>query len=331
MRVGFMSQDKVFSFKFKFVDFESKQAKGMLANRGYVDDKDLVLKDIHIPLVWIIDSYSREKRMGLAFSNLDKLDESIIKYINKGAVALEVSGVKADELEDTINRKSSVLFADLHRKKLEEEGKRDLFKAFICPKCNSTIDFSGYKTSEYIYCPYCNSVLNQSLKLISDRNTFSHCDECNLFNFVKKYTVFNFYFLLLIYGFQTHERYLCGNCASTIGKKTLLQNLIFILGVPSAIYMILRARKNNQKGENELRKANENVLNGDFRTADSYFNELRNLYHHHPGIVYNQARAHMIGKDYQNGVDFLIESLDYCSNYGPALIMVNKINQSAKS
>lgn len=324
-----MSQETVTKFKFQFVDIKSRQKKGMMAKKGELTSTDLILNNHKIPLVSIKGTNSRDKRIVLVISNFSQYDHSIIKYIHESSLVLEVSKIKAVDLEFQINKISSGIFAERHKKTLESEGKGDLFKTFKCTNCDSIIDFSGFKTSDYIYCPYCYSVLDRSLAVVSNRQTFSHCDECNLFNVVQKYNVFIFYFLLLIYGFKYTERYLCGNCASSIGKKNLMLNLIFILGVPFSIFMILKSRKSSQKGEKELRLANQNVLIGNFKSADSYFNELRSIYPNHPGIIYNQARAHIQGRDYETGFDYLSESLDYCSNYGPALSLVNRLSKQA--
>ena len=154
-----------------------------------------------------------------------------------GVLALEVQGARVRDLERTIDRRASVLVAQRHKGELAAAGDEGRYRVMTCPHCQATVDLSDFERTRYVYCRYCESILDQSGSIVSAGDAYSACSECQMFGRVQGYTVFYFYFLLVVYGFSYGSRYLCDTCAVRTAQRALLLNLIFLLGIPSSIYM----------------------------------------------------------------------------------------------
>jgi len=167
--------------------------------------------------------------------------------------------------------------------------------------------------------------------VVSNSDTYSICDECQMYDRLRGYTVFYFYFLLVVYGWSMKRRFVCDTCATNIAQRALLTNLIFLLGVPSSIYMWIKAQTGREPYFQDLAKANKLARKGKFKEADEIYDRLFSLYPDHPGLMMNKGLGHLHGKDGSGGMNFLTRSLRACANYFPSIQLVQRIQKGSQA
>jgi len=226
---------------------------------------------------------------------------------------------RAKELGEYINRVSSAIHAEKNREILKKEGKGDLYRVEKCPQCQSVIDLSGIEKTPYIYCNYCETIFSSGGTVITDGRDYYRCEQCNMFSKIRVYTEFYFYFLLVVYGFSMKKVYICSNCASSLFWKVLLWNLIFILGVPSAIWLKIKSMSGKDETLAALERANYLARKGNFREAAMDYSKVYTRYGEHPGVIMNEGMANIINNNPSGGMECFKRALKACSNYGPVL------------
>lgn len=278
----------------------------------------------------IVDTTSQDKRLILALASTVQLSQKTAKACQEGGVlALEVQGVQARDLERTIDRRASALAAQRHKQELAAAGEESRYRVMICPHCEATIGLSDLERTSYVYCRYCKSILDQSGSIVSAGDAYCVCSECQMFGRVRGYTVFYFYFLLIVYGFSYGRRYLCDTCAVRTAQRALLLNFIFLLGIPSSIYMWAKALTGHEPEMKELPRANALARKGKAKEAEAIYMRLLQRLPEHPGLLVNQGIGYLQASDGQRGVEFLNRSLRACSNYQPAIQMLLRLQQMA--
>ena len=318
------------AFKFRYV--QNKQGMGFMNKNGSVSDTAIMLDGETIPYRNIFETSSRDNRFVLALASGTQLGPKNVKRVqNNRYLVIEVAKVKADELKKHVDHFGSAIWAEAHRQQLAGEGRENLFSILTCPHCKATVDLSGVDRTAYVYCPYCGSIVNYNLKVISDSDTYSICDECHMYDRVRGYTVFYFYFLLVVYGWSMKRRFVCDTCATNIAQRALLTNLIFILGVPSSIYMWVKAQSGREPYFQDLAKANKLARKGKYKDADEIYDRLFSLYPDHPGLIMNKGLGHLHGKDGNGGVNLLNRSLKACANYYPTIQLIQQMQKSAQA
>ena len=316
-------------FKFRFV--RDGQTINIFAKRGSADNTTLTLDQEDIPLNLITDSTTRDNRLVLTY-DYTQLETPKISHssIEPGVIVLDVKKIQAIDLERFIDRVASAKQLAENKKRLEQEGKAHLFKAVECPHCQSKIDLSELDKSQYIYCRFCESTFsNYSSDLPS--NTYRVCSECSMFARVRPYTEFYFYFLVFIYGFSYKRRHLCDNCAGRLFWKVLAYNFIFLLGIPSALWMKLRSMSGKNAKLKELAKANRLARKGKISQAEPLYGKLYERYPDYPGFTYNLAIGKLRGGDLDGSIQEFQRSLKACSNYHPTNIYVTSLKDSLES
>lgn len=315
-------------FKFRYV--QKGQGMGFMTKNGSVSDTAITLDGETIPYQSVVETSNRDNRLVLLLAPGTPLGPKNVKRLQENRyLVVEVAKVKAEELKRHIDRFGSAIWAEAHHRQLAGEGRENLFSILPCPHCQATIDISNAERTTYVYCPYCASILNHNLKIISDSDTYSVCDECHMYDRVRGYTVFHFYFLLVVYGWSMKRRFVCDTCATSIAQRALLTNLIFILGVPSAIYMWIKAGSGRDPYFQDLAKANKFARKGNYQEADVIYDQLFSLYPDHPGLLMNKGLGHLHGKDGSGGINLLTRALKVCSNYVPAFQIVQRLQQAA--
>ena len=151
-----------------------------------------------------------------------------------------------------------------------------------------------------------------------------------MFDRVRGYTEFYFYFLVIAYGFSMKRRHVCDNCADSIFRKTLLLNLIFILGVPSSIYLKLKSLSGREPLLRELAKANALARKGRFKEAAPIFKRLQSKYPDHPGLLLDEGLGYLQGKNYNSAFEQFKRALSACNNYLPVLQLIQRIQNSSQ-
>ena len=316
-------------FRFQYVD-RSGRVKGWWPAAGSLTEEAIQLKEHSLGHQAVLQSTCRDRRLILTVDPQEVRDEEIAKHlIDSKVLVLEVTRAKATDLELFIDRISSRYLAQKHREELEQEGKGREFRSVTCPHCESTIDLSLLNKTSYIYCRFCETIFQEHGDLKTLGTTYRLCDECGWFDRVQGYTEFYFYFLLVIYGFSWKRRHLCDNCVKGVFWKVLLVNLIFILGIFPALWMKIQSLRGRDKDLQNLAKANALGKQGKYEQAATLYAGLRERYPRHPGLLLSESLSHLQGQDGAGTWRLLEESLQGCSNYGPAVRLMNRLQDAA--
>ena len=317
------------AFKFRFV--QDGQARGLRSKSASADATALDLDGEQLRYEDIVDTSSQDKRLILALAPTAQLGAKTAKAFQKERfLVLDVQGVQVRDLELHIDRFSSAIAAERHRQDLVAAGDEALYRVVVCPNCGATIGLSKLERTRYVYCRYCESVLDKGEGMVFLGDGYRVCSECQFFGRVQGYTIFNFYFLIIVYSVSYGRRYLCDACAVRQAKRALLRNFIFLLGIPSAVYMWVRAVTGHEPELKELSQANALARKGKSREADAIYGRLMIRYPEHPGLLLNQSVGHFQGGDDQEGFEYLNRSLRACSNYVPALQLVQRLQRMAE-
>jgi len=147
---------------------------------------------------------------------------------------------------------------------------------------------------------------------------------------VQSYHLFNFYFLIIVFSVSHGRRYLCDACAVRQAKRALLRNFIFLLGIPSAVYMWVKAVTGRVQELNGLSEANALARKGKLQQAEAIYGRLLQRFPEHPGLLLNQSMGHQRDGDAQGGYGYLNRSLRACSNYVPVLQLAQRLERMAE-
>jgi len=311
-------------FKFRYV--QGGQAKGLWGKNGAATGRKLVFGEDSLAYDEILDSTVRDNRLVLAIKPNRPLGKNLSKALIDGSiVAIEVQKIEAADLERHIDRVSSRSRAEENRQRLIDAGKGPLFLCAACPECQAIIDLSEMIRSKYIYCRFCETVFTQEHKIVTRGTQYRICNECGMFDRVRGYTEFYFYFLLVAYGFSMKRRHVCDNCANGIFRKTLLLNLIFLLGVPSSIYLKVKSLVGRDPNLKQLAKANALASKGKCAQATPIFRSMHKKYSNHPGLLMDEGMGYLFGKNLNQAMEQFEQAIDACSNYLPVLQLVHRI------
>jgi hypothetical protein len=315
-------------FKFRFV--RDGQVQSMFSLKGKANEHQLIIGKDTIDYELIHDKTTRDNKLIIVIGPETELSKKTSKHlIENNALILEISKVKAEELEKFIGRASSKIEVAKNKQRFIDEGKKDLFKCITCPNCEAQIDLSELKETKFIYCNYCETVFSHENKIVTNGDIYKICDECNLFGRVKGYTETYFYFLILVYGYRYKRRYLCDCCVDKIFWKTFLVNLIFILGVPSSIYMKIKSLVGRNDSDKYLLEASKLSIKGKYQEANDQYKKLHMEYSGHPGVYFNEAMGYFNGENSELAIKCLVKSLESCNNYLPTIRLVAHIQDLA--
>jgi tetratricopeptide (TPR) repeat protein len=136
----------------------------------------------------------------------------------------------------------------------------------------------------------------------------------------RKFTIFYFYFLLVVYGFWSKPTWRCPACMRGVAWQMLFGNLLFVLGVPVAIVQLFRSYGFTElsgpfKG---LDKGNIHARKGNFEAALMQYREIMNRVPNCAGLKYNLGLALLQQGDKSSAAKSFASALDDCANYAPA-------------
>lgn len=308
-------------FKFRFV--KNGQPANLFAKKGYANETELILNGDPVPLSSVVDTTTRDNRLAMVFAEGTPLGPAISGGSEAGATVIETYKVKALDLERFIDRAASAAEVETTRKALEAEGNSQLFRTASCPHCQATINLSRMDSTQYVYCRFCETVFSERKVTAGDQ--YKICEGCGFFDRVRGYTEFYFYFLLIIYGFSYKRRHLCDNCAGSLFWKVLLVNLIFILGVPSAVWLKIKSMTGRDPEFADLAKANHLAQKGQAALAEPLYANLQDKLPEHPGLLYNRALGKLSGQDTNGAMGDFRRSMRACSNYLPTIRLLENL------
>ena len=302
----------LFRFKFRWVDDNGNET-GFLKKSGWFNGETLQLDDMPIPVAALTDVQIYDQRMVIA-----GIDED-------GDVAMSVVrlyGVPPQQLKSVIDISRSANWAELAKEQLEKEGRGHAFRSEICPRCSATLILTDMPRTPQLYCHFCESLttFESAGAVIPNEQDYKLCEECGMYSRPRKFTVFYFYFLVVVFGYHQRITWRCPACMRGDAWKMLFGNLLFVVGVPVAITQLVRCYGGGITGGPTagLDAANLKARKGDVLGAlDGYRVILENV----PvcaGVKYNVGLALAQQGETGRAAESLRLAFDDCSNYVPA-------------
>lgn len=299
------------SFKFHFVD-DNGNKQGFLAKKGSFDGEVLSLDGSDIPVAAI----------GKALRRFDRIMMTVATGEGQtGTVVMVVSGAVGKKLHVLINGAASKRRVEARKEELMAEGKGDRFRSEVCPNCLAYIDLSGFEATPQLYCDYCDSLVMLDESGPKDAASYQLCDNCGYYSQPKVFTLFYFYFLLVVYGWRSQKVHYCNACMRSKAWKMFFANLIFILGVPVAVVQLCRAyfggsaRSAAFKG---LDRANALSSSGKVDKAAVIYQQIAERVGPAAGIHYSHGLALARANRLSEAIGPLEQSLADCGNYHAA-------------
>lgn len=300
------------TFKFKFLNSEG-QVDSFLAKKGALSPEGLVLGDESLPI----------EALGKASLHSGKY---ILLALNGGEeimnIGLSITSGGAGDLVRALNALSSARMAKHYKEAVRESDTGGEFRFARCPHCRATVNLSELPHSEQTACGYCDRVFSPENKAVAAEADFWLCDHCGYYGRIKARTMFYFYFLVVVWGFQSDELTACSVCAQKKCGGMVLANLLFILGLPNALYQwvrCLRAIEFDRSEFDGLEKANRFAAKGKIDEATAYYDRLTRNLSLAAGVHYNKGRALLLAHRPEEAVAPLEQALAQCGNYFPAL------------
>ncbi|MBL4884347.1 MAG: hypothetical protein JKY95_07410 [Planctomycetaceae bacterium] len=311
-------------FKFHWLN-DKGHPTSMMRKKGRFEGETITLEEAEIPVAAIVNSSVREKKFAIVAIAADEQEEYVTLLIQLPSKKL------AESLKKEMDLARSALWAKQHQKELEEKGLGHTFRQEQCPRCTATLILSDMPQSPQLYCHFCDSLstIDPNSDPIPQERDLRVCEECSMYTRPQKFTIFYFYFLLVIYGFSSSSTWRCPPCMRGEAWKMLFGNLLFVLGVPTAIWQLVRSYGGSSVGGpfKGLDTGNIKARKGDLAGAlESYRNILENV----PisaGVKYNLGMAVLAQGNLEKAAETFEIALQDCSNYVPAYSQLHHLLQ----
>ncbi|MDP7276617.1 MAG: tetratricopeptide repeat protein [Planctomycetaceae bacterium] len=299
-------------FKFRWLKEDGSEAAFSRKKKGSFDGETLVLDDISVPASQIIAVEAYEGRLVMSFVSPDGTVDSA------GFRAYKIS---ATDLKLDVDVARSGMWAEMTREKMTAAGRGAWFRTIRCPQCRATLDLSEMEDTPQVYCHFCEtlSTVEQSGGIL-DEHDFGLCEECGMFSRPRKFTIFYFYFLLVVWGWHSSVTNRCPACMRGNAWKMLFGNLPFVLGVPTAVVQLFRCYGGKITGSVTagLDDANLKARKGDVLAALQSYGRILEQVPWSAGIKYNVALALLQQNEIERAAESLRLALKDCANYAPA-------------
>lgn len=314
-------REPTFKFKFQFIG-ENGQPTTMLSRKGQFDGETLVLDQLRYPVEALLVVEHRQKRVMLVVPESD--NQSVMLTLQFGDQKL------GKKLKQKLDVARSRIWADKHREELEQKGLYHEFRVSECKHCRSTIVLSQLPITPQQYCPYCDTLMtmdDSDPQVPSNEHLFRICDHCGLFSQPQTFTVFYFWFLLVVYGFSVNEKYCCRTCIRNDAWKMLFGNLVFILGVPVAVTQLVRSYSGRFTGGafRGLDSGNAHAIAGNTASALPHYKAILERMPHSAGVKFNLGRGLLSEQQAQAAAKVLEAALQDCGNYVPAYGLLRQV------
>lgn len=296
-------------FKFKFLDTQGNET-GFFSKKGHFDGETLQLDDIAVAANEVYEVDSRGNRMVVVEAKDVTQPSTHVFAVTSGSV---------EDLKQALGVARSAAAADRRREELSQKGLGHEYREVVCPHCDATNDLSGFPETPQIDCQFCHSV-STIAGSSSEEKQYRLCDECGMYSKPRKFTIFYFYFLLVVYGWSSRTTWRCPGCMRGEAWKMFFGNLIFVLGVPVAIVQLIRAYGGTDlaamyKG---LDAANLKARGGKMEAAVASYRKILDQHPHAAGIKYNVGLAFVQQNQLEAARTTLEAALNDCANYQPA-------------
>ena len=306
-----------YRFKFQFLA-ENGQTKGLFRKKGTFDGDALALGDETVPAAALLDVVLRDDLLIFAVPVGGEGEEPAI-----GNLAIKTKGAgQAKALKAHLDVARSAAWAANHRKELEAAGRGADVRTTDCPHCAATVVLSDMPETPQVFCPFCEALFDRATAADPPAWEKLHrvCDECGYFSAPRKFTVFYFYFLVVVYGWRSRTTFRCPACMRPDAWKMLAGNAPFLLGVPVALTQLARAYGSDLTGGPYagLDAGNKAARKGKFGVAVEKYRAILDRLGAGAGVKYNLGLALLGDGDKDRAADALHASLADCANYAPA-------------
>ncbi|QEG39669.1 hypothetical protein [Roseimaritima ulvae] len=299
-------------FKFRFLD-EAGTPQGFLAKKGSLSDETLTLDGQQIPAIAIENVALRQDRMVLVIRSGEEPEAY-------SSIMLVVYSVAA-QLKGMLDAARSQYVAEARRRQLQAEGREYEFRAVPCPACGATLDVTDFEPTPQVYCDFCEVISTVGTDTpVKNEGEYKLCDTCGMYSSPRRFTSFYFYFLLVIYGWHSRTSYRCPACMRGEAWKMLAGNMLFVLGVPAAIYQLVRAYGSDRVAGAMagLHAANLAAKNGNVSNAVAGYTKILDRIPVAAGLHYNLALSLANSNQLEQAAAAAELSLGDCSNYRPS-------------
>jgi hypothetical protein len=315
-------------FYFNFVDQKGK-AKGFVPRSGKIDEEGIALDGHDIRFRDIADIKAHQDHIAFEFYPYTTLDGELSKHIIQPTSALVV--VIDDNMGKDVKQLAIQYFTTFlaHQRKhdLEQQGKKDDFKAEQCPTCAAVLDLSYYADTHYIYCKHCETIFDKLKQPIPNSDNYSICPETGFYDRVQHYTEFSCYALPKNkrFGIKKHE---CGDAfAELLLEQIFWRNALFLVALPAMFIMRSKATESRSPLYAELPKANKLALVGKLQPALDLYMLMNMRMEKHPALWLNQGLAFLLAGENEKALQLFRRALSYCSNYKPVLDVMRKYGE----
>ncbi|REJ71482.1 MAG: hypothetical protein DWQ34_12555 [Planctomycetota bacterium] len=312
-----VSPEAPLEFKFHWLN-EKGQQTGLLRKKGRFDGTTLVLDDIEVPASVIVHVETRDNRMAL----------SAMTQSGEPATLL-LMPTNTRQLKAALDVSRSGVWAEMHREALEKKGLGRTFRSEECPECGATLILSGMPASPQLYCRFCHtlSTIADDLQPPPGEKQLRLCDECGMFSKPRRFTIFYFYFLLVVWGWWSRSTWRCPACMRGEAWKMLAANFVFVLGIPVALVQLFRSYGGTDLAGpfRGLDTGNIKARKGDVGGALQQYRAILERVPHCAGLKYNLGLALLQQGDKSRAADAFAAALDECVNYVPAYAVVRPL------
>ena len=314
------TSEEPLAFKFHWMD-EKGQGVGFRRKKGRFDGATLTLDETEVPAGAISNVSVRDERMILTVPT----EEGTVGL----AILLPAKQTAAD-LKAALDVARSAAWAAHHRDELARRGRETAYRDAVCPACAATVVLSDMPKTPQLFCTFCGTLSDrddQQIAPIAELQTYRLCDECGYFSQPKKFTVFYFYFLLVVYGWHSRTTYRCPACMRGDAWKMLFGNAPFLLGVPVAVTQLARSYSADI-GNGPfagLDAGNRAARAGKFPKAIEKYRAILDAHGHAAGIKYNLGLALLGQDDKLRAAQTFRLALEDCANYAPAYLQLRPL------
>ncbi|MGC1276435.1 MAG: hypothetical protein WBC44_22255 [Planctomycetaceae bacterium] len=188
-----VTEDQPLAFKFHWMDEKGRQT-GFLRTKGRFDGKTLTLGDAEIPAGVILDVSVRDERMAVSVPMANG------QITGMGLIL--PSKKTTEKLKTALDVARSSTFAERHREGLVKRGRGRSYRDAVCPNCTATVILSDMPKTPQLFCPFCHTLSfdDRPDLPVEKLRDYRLCDDCGMFSKPRRFTIFYFYFLLVLYG-----------------------------------------------------------------------------------------------------------------------------------
>lgn len=307
------------NFKFKFLD-ENGNEKGLFVyKKGSFDGTTLVLDDQSIAADQIFQLAVRDKFMSLVA--VDGAGEAFQHTI-------AVYKTTAGELKTQLDISRSDAMARREHAELQASGEAHLQRAEICPHCSATLSLVAMPDTPQTYCTFCEKIYTRDASLgedalpRKDEGKYQICEECGMYSTPQKFTVFYFYFLVVVYGWSSRTTWRCPGCMRGDAWKMLFGNVFGLIGIPVAMTQLYRCYFSQGGASGKLKgldTANVMANKGKVEAALGRYETLMENVPVNAGVKFNIGSGLMAKGDFEHAVPMFQMALEDCGNYWPAV------------